>query len=269
MNMGLSPLKLPARLHDFVTFVYLEALCCIFPAVIMLSLALSKYIDLPIPRYDFMLIVCLIMQAVMVLSKLETLDELKVICLFHVFGLALELWKVHHGSWAYPEFAYSKIWDVPIYAGFMHASVASYICQAWRRFGLRFSEYPHWTANLFAILLYLNFFTNHYIEDQRWGLAVALVVMMWNTRVHFNINQRDYQMPLTLSFLLIGLFIWLAENISTFYGAWQYPNQTEIWQQVHYSKISSWALLVILSFVLIAKLKGIKSLSRASIQKAS
>lgn len=259
MRLMLKPFKWNSRLQDFLTFVYLEALCCIFPAVIMLGLALSKYLDLPIPRYDFMLILCIVMQAVMVLSKLETLDELKVICLFHVFGLALELFKVHHGSWAYPEFAYTKIWDVPIYSGFMYASVASYICQAWRRFNLKFSEYPSWTANLFAALMYLNFFTNHYIEDQRWGLTIALVVLMWNTRVHFQINNRPYQMPLTLSFLLIGLFIWLAENISTFYGAWKYPNQQDVWNAVHFSKISSWALLVILSFVLIAKLKGIKS----------
>ncbi|GGJ41115.1 DUF817 domain-containing protein [Deinococcus roseus] len=259
MRVILKPLNRFPALQDLLTFVYLEALCCIFPATIMLSLALSKHLELPIPRYDFMLLVCLAMQAVMVLSKLETVDELKVVCMFHIFGLSLELFKVHHGSWSYPEFAHTKIWDVPIYSGFMYASVASYICQAWRRFNLKFSEYPSWTANLFAILLYLNFFSNHYIEDQRWGLALALIVLMWNTRVHFQINHRPHQMPLTLSFLLIGLFIWLAENISTFYGAWKYPNQQDVWHAVHFSKISSWALLVILSFVLIAKLKGIKS----------
>lgn len=259
MRLSLDTLNLPLPLKDLMVFTWKEMLCCIFPALIMVCLAFSKYVALPIPRYDFMLLMCVLLQIGMVVSKLETRDELKVVCLFHIFGLALELFKVHHGSWAYPEFAYTKIWDVPIYSGFMYASVASYICQAWRRFDLSVSEYPSWTANLFAMLLYLNFFSNHYIEDQRWGLAVALVAMMWNTRVHFTVTSRTYQMPLTLSFLLIGFFIWLAENIGTFYGAWKYPNQMDVWHSVHYAKVSSWALLVILSFVLIAKLKGIKS----------
>ena len=34
-------------------------------------------------------------------------------------------------------------------------------------------------------------------------------------------------MPLVLSFVLIGFFIWIAENIATFFSAWEYPNQSE------------------------------------------
>jgi uncharacterized membrane protein YoaT (DUF817 family) len=62
-------------------------------------------------------------------------------------------------------------------------------------------------------------------------------------------------MPLVLSFLLIGFFIWVAENVATFFGAWVYPNQTRGWAIVGPSKISSWMLLVIISFIVVAALK--------------
>jgi uncharacterized membrane protein YoaT (DUF817 family) len=66
-------------------------------------------------------------------------------------------------------------------------------------------------------------------------------------------------MPLPLSFLLIGFFIWLAENVSTFLHAWQYPDQQQGWAIVHTSKITSWFLLVIISFICIAWLKHFKA----------
>jgi hypothetical protein len=62
-------------------------------------------------------------------------------------------------------------------------------------------------------------------------------------------------MPLSLSFVLIGFFLWVAENAATLLGAWQYPDQAEIWQLVHVGKWGSWALLVSLSFVLVAAVK--------------
>lgn len=44
--------------------------------------------------------------------------------MFHLIGLALEIFKVHMGSWSYPEEGYVKIFGVPLYSGFMYASVA-------------------------------------------------------------------------------------------------------------------------------------------------
>lgn len=64
-----------------------------------------------------------------------------------------------------------------------------------------------------------------------------------------------HAMPLAGSFLLIGAFLWLAENGATFLGAWQYPDQGEVWRMVHLSTFGSWALLVSVSFVLVAALK--------------
>ncbi len=65
-------------------------------------------------------------------------------------------------------------------------------------------------------------------------------------------------MPLLLSFLLIGFFIWIAENVTTFLGAWKYPNQEEVWRLVHIGKISSWFLLVVISIIIVAQLKHVK-----------
>jgi len=38
----------------------------------------------------------------------------------------------------------------------------------------------------------------------------------------------NYRMPLSLSFVLIGAFLWAAENAGTFLGAWRYPDQTSV-----------------------------------------
>lgn len=58
---------------------------------------------------------------------------------------------------------------------------------------------------------------------------------------------------------LCVVFIWLAENISTFWGVWRYPNQLGAWSAVHVSKWSSWSLLAVKTFTIIAHLKHIKA----------
>ncbi|MNO60899.1 hypothetical protein D3C76_515300 [compost metagenome] len=246
--------------RQFVRFGWIQALCCIFPVVIFGTLGLTKVVEIPgLPRYDLILIMCLLAQFGMAVFKLETLDELKVICLFHLIGLALELFKVHMGSWSYPEEGWSKIFGVPLYSGFMYASVASYICQAWRRFDLQITGWPGsiWTV-LICAAIYGNFFTHHFIGDYRWVLTALLVVIFFRTKVYFTLHTKTYWMPLTLSFLLIGFFIWVAENISTFLGAWSYPDQEHVWRIVHIGKISSWLLLVVISIIIVAQLKHVK-----------
>lgn len=74
----------------------------------------------------------------------------------------------------------------------------------------------------------------------------------------FTPYDRERKMPLLLAFVLIGFFIWLAENISTFFGIWKYPNQLGAWSAVHVGKWSSWALLVIMTFTITTYLKDIK-----------
>ncbi|WP_088006846.1 DUF817 domain-containing protein [Indiicoccus explosivorum] len=248
-------------MRDFIRFGYLQALCCIFPVIIFAALAVSKVVEVPgLPRYDLILLICLAGQVFMVASRLESRDELKVICVFHAIGLALELYKVHMGSWAYPEDAYTKFFGVPLYSGFMYASVASYLCQSWRRMELKMYSWPHPALTvLISALIYFNFFTHHFTYDFRWVLKGMLVFIFFKTMVTFRVNGHLYKMPLLLSFVLIGFFIWIAENISTFLGAWQYPGQAASWSVVHIGKISSWSLLVIISVIIVAQLKRVKS----------
>jgi len=237
-----------------------QALSCVFPVVIFASLALTRYIPLPLlPRYDWLLVICLLMQWWMLRSGLETKDEMKVIALFHLIGLALEIFKVHMGSWSYPEPGYFKIFGVPLYSGFMYASVASYMCQAWRRLRLELVKWPPFPLVVpLAAAIYLNFFTHHYWVDIRWWLTGLVFIVFWRSRVLFEVNGSRYRMPVALSFVLIGFFIWVAENIATFFGAWQYPDQAGAWRLVHTGKLSSWFLLVIVSFLIVATLKLVK-----------
>ncbi|MES2459729.1 MAG: DUF817 domain-containing protein [Armatimonadota bacterium] len=252
---------LPLSFRALREFVRLEALSCLFPVGIFLTLAVSKIVSLPfwLPRYDFILLMCLLMQLGMYLGKLETKDEIKVICVFHGIGLLLEMFKIRMGSWSYPEEAYSRIWGVPLYSGFMYASVASYVCQAWRNLSLQIYGWPGArVAAPFAALVYGNFFTHHWIGDLRWILICATFVLFRRTVVQYQVIGRHYAMPLVLAFGLIGFFVWGAENIATFFGAWQYPNQKNGWHFVHSSKISSWFLLVIITVVIVAQLKRVK-----------
>jgi len=58
--------------------------------------------------------------------------------------------------------------------------------------------------------------------------------------------------------MLIGFFVWIAENIATFFGAWEYAHQHNGWQMVSYQKVSSWMLMVVVSFIIVAELKWVK-----------
>ena len=125
--------------------------------------------------------------------------------------------------------------------------------------GLRIRHHPpYWMAWLVAIAIYANFFTHHYIPDLRWYLAALALGLYARTTVVFRPLDRDRTMPLLVAFLLIGFFIWLAENISTFFGIWRYPNQLGAWASVHVGKWSSWSLLVVMTFTIVANLKHIK-----------
>lgn len=250
-------------LVEFVCFGLKEARACLFAGLFFTAVFLVPRAGLfGVPRYDLLLAIALTIQLWMVLTGLETIDELKAICLFHVIGFALEVFKTSGsiGSWSYPDFAYTKLFGVPLFSGFMYAAVGSYIIQAWRLFDLRVRHHPpYWMAGVMALLVYANFFTHHFIGDYRWYLAAGLCGLYARSEVVFRPFDQDRRMPLLLSFVLIGFFIWLAENISTFFSLWHYPNQMGAWSIVHVGKWSSWSLLVVMTFTIVANLKHIKA----------
>ncbi|HWO07101.1 MAG TPA: DUF817 domain-containing protein [Candidatus Paceibacterota bacterium] len=249
-------------LWEFFVFGTKEARACIFAGSFFVLLFLSHHIPLfGLHRYDFLFLAALFLQIVLLLTKIETWDEVKTIFLFHVLGTALELFKTHPavGSWTYPEEAFFKIATVPLFAGFMYAAVGSYIAQAWRIFKLELENPPNYLVVLIlGIIIYLNFFANYFIPDLRLVLIPAVFLLFAHTSVTFLVTKERRSMPLALAFCLIAFFIWLAENISTFYGAWKYPSQIHAWSVVSTNKITSWFLLVIISFIVVAYLKHYK-----------
>lgn len=264
--MDASPRQMGSLRRGLVEFLYFgvkQARSCLFVGTFFAAVLLMPRAGIAgVPRYDLLLLAALAIQFWMVRTGLETWDELKAVCLFHVIGFALEAFKVSGNiqSWAYPDFAYTKVFGVPLFAGFMYASVGSYIVQAWRLFDLRIRHHPPYAlAAGIAMLIYANFFTHHYIGDYRWYLAACALGLYARTGVIYRPLDRDRQMPLMLGFVLIGFFIWLAENIGTFWGVWRYPNQLGAWSIVHLSKWSSWSLLVIMTFTIVASLKHMKA----------
>ena len=255
--------RLPRGLLEFLYFGIKEARACLFAGLFFVAIfAVPRAGLFGIPRYDLLLLVALAIQAFMVLAKLETIDELKAITLFHVVGFVLEAFKTSPGvgSWSYPDFAYTKVLGVPLFSGFMYAAVGSYVIQAWRLLDVRIRHHPpYWLATLVALAIYVNFFTHHWIGDYRWYIAACALGVYARTTVVFRPLDRDRRMPMLLAFVLVGFFIWLAENFSTFFGIWRYPDQLGAWSTVHVGKWSSWSLLVVMTFTIVAHLKHIKA----------
>ncbi len=240
-----------------------QARSCLFVGLFFAAIFLVPRNGLMgMPRYDVLLLIALGIQVWMLAGKLETLDEFKAIMLFHAVGFTLEVFKTSANihAWSYPDFAYSKLFGVPLFSGFMYAAVGSYVIQAWRFLDLHIVHHPpYWMASLLALLIYVNFFSHHFIGDCRWYLAACTLGLYARTTVLFRPLQQQRQMPLLLAFILIGFFIWLAENISTFFGIWRYPNQLGAWSVVHLGKWSSWSLLIIMTITMVIHLKHIKS----------
>jgi len=248
--------------HEFLYFGIKEARACLFVGLFFIAMFTVPRSGLfGIPRYDVLLLAALGIQAFMLWARLETLDEVKAITLFHLIGFALEVFKTSEaiGSWSYQDFGYTKVFGVPLFSGFMYAAVGSYIIQAWRLLHVRIEHHPpYWMSGLVALAIYANFFTHHFIGDYRWYLAAVTLGLYARATVIYRPLDRERRMPLLLAFVLTGFFIWLAENISTFFTIWSYPNQLGAWSMVHLGKWSSWSLLVIMTFTIVANLRHIK-----------
>lgn len=259
-----SPLarRLPRPLAELAFFALKQARACLFAFVIFLSVFVVPRAGLwHVPRYDLLLLIALATQAWMLWRRVETWDEAKTIAVFHVAGFALEAFKVSPGihSWSYPDAAFTKVLGVPLFSGFMYASVGSYVMQSWRMLDQRVERHPpYWMTGLLAAAMYLNLFTHHVMPDLRWYLAAVALGLYARCMVVFKPLDQERRMPLLLGFVLVGFFIWIAENLGTFFGVWRYPDQFGAWATVALGKWSSWAMLTLLSFTLVSNLKHVK-----------
>ncbi|MDB5740969.1 MAG: hypothetical protein JWP16_2009 [Alphaproteobacteria bacterium] len=254
---------------EFLMFGIKQGWACLFGGL-MLALLLATHVwyprHAPLSRYDFLVLAAIAIQAAMLGLKLESGSEAKVILAFHVAGTVMELFKTRAGSWIYPEPSLSRIGAVPLFSGFMYASVGSYLARVWRIFHFRFTHYPPvWATGLLSLAIYVNFFSHHWLPDIRLALFAVTALLYGRCIIFFRPDRRDHRMPLLLGFVLVALFIWLAENIGTFSHAWIYPNQRDGWHAVPLAKLGSWLLLMIISFVMVSLVRQPDSKSPASI----
>ncbi len=243
-------------LWEFFLFGFKQAWACLFGGILLALVLLTKLYWPPhawLARYDFLFLAAVTIQILFLVLRMETVREAKIILLFHVIGTLMELFKTSVGSWAYPENNFFRVGHVPLFSGFMYASVGSFLARVTRILDMRYTRFPgkKITAML-AILIYANFFTHHFIPDIRIPLFVFVAIAFGPTWVYYRPFRKFRRMPLLLGFALVAIFIWAAENIGTFANIWVYPHQQHGWQHVHFAKLGSWFLLMIISFILIS-----------------
>jgi len=252
--------RLPAHglsgaLVEFLVFGLKQGWACLFGGAMLFLIIATKFMPpdpLGIARYDFLFLAALAIQLSMLVFRLETLAEAKVILIFHVVGTAMEIFKTSAGSWVYPEQSFFHIGGVPLFSGFMYAAVGSYIARITRIFDMRYTRYPPLRATVtLAAAIYVNFFAHHFVLDMRYVLFAVTVILFLRTTVHYRVFRFRHRMPLLVGFLLVALFIWFAENIGTWSRAWLYPGQGDAWTPVSIQKLGAWYLLMIISFVLV------------------
>lgn len=248
--------------YEFLLFGFKQGWACLFGGL-MLPLLLATHLfypaGAPLHRYDFLTLSAVAIQIAMLALRLESPREALVICAFHLIGTIMELFKTHAGSWVYPEASLLHIGPVPLFSGFMYAAVGSYIARVWRIFDFGFSRYPPvWATVLLASAIYVNFFAHHWLPDVRIALFAAAILLFGRSWIWFTPWREPRRMPLLLGFFLVALFIWLAENIGTFANAWTYPSQRHGWEMVSLMKLGAWYLLMIISFVLVSLIHGIR-----------
>jgi uncharacterized membrane protein YoaT (DUF817 family) len=236
-------------------FIIQQGWAALFGGLMLSAIIFTSYVQLPwFARYDWLFLFALLIQAGMLATKLEKPHEVLTILIFHLTGLVMELFKTSAGvqSWSYPGDGLFKLETVPLFSGFMYAAVGSYMARSWRMMQLRYTHYPPRTLTaILAVVIYLNFFTHHFLPDIRVILFGAVLGLFGRTIVYFTPYRKEHRMPLVLAFCLITLFIWLAENIGTFTKTWLYSTQLNGWHMVEVQKLGSWFLLMIISFVLI------------------
>ena len=210
-------------------------------------------------RYDYLLFYALSIQVCLIYLKLESWAEAKVIALFHIMAMGMEIFLTHPeiASWQYPQPAVFKLLTVPLFAGFMYSAVGSFFARSLRLYKVSFENLPRFENMLcLAVLSYLNFMTKFFIPDYRLVLFAWSIIIFWKTKLYFQLSDSRFKVPMLPILLLLAFLIWIAENISTFYKIWLYPSQVDAWHMVGWGKLGSWYLLLLLSLVLVLKILG-------------
>lgn len=251
----LPPSRGWALLTEFLVFGAKQAWASLFGALLLVAVIATRVLypdDGLLARNDLLTIIAVLIQIGMLVGRLETVGELRVILLFHLVGTVMELFKTDVGSWAYSPGGVLHIGAVPLFSGFMYAAVGSYMVRVVRLFDIRFERYPRrWLTALVAIACYVNFFTHHYVLDVRWALFAVIVVLYWPSVLEARVFRARLRLSVLISFVLVALFIWVAENIATAGQAWVYPDQADGWTPVSLAKLGSWILLMMISVVLV------------------
>jgi uncharacterized membrane protein YoaT (DUF817 family) len=250
-----APAPVVRGLSEFLVFGVKQAWACLFGGLMLAAIILTAAFwpqPAPFARYDFLFLYAIAVQLAFLAMRLERPAEASTILVFHIVGTLMELFKTAAGSWTYPEPAFFRIDGVPLFSGFMYACVGSYLARVSRTHAFTFDRYPRRRYSvLLAALIYLNFFTHHYLHDIRVLLFAGAAALFWRSQVSFRVWRWRHRMPLLLGFFLVSLFIWFAENIATLAGVWLYPDQHGAWKPVSLGKLGSWYLLMIISWVLV------------------
>lgn len=244
------PLRL--ALTEFLVFGAKQAWACTFGALLLATMAIV-HLTVPVDlRNDVTTVAAVLLQVGMLVFGLETFRELRVVLLFHVVGTVMEVFKTHMGSWTYEQSGVLVVLGVPLFSGFMYGAVGSYMVRVYRLFDLRFDRYPRqWVLAVAAALVYANFFGHHFVWDARYVLLALVVLLFARTTMHARVHRTVLRMPVLVAMGLVALFIWLAENVATWAGAWSYPAQAAAWHPVAPTKIVAWLLLMLISVALV------------------
>ncbi len=245
------------KLRELGLFISKNISACIYGGFLLFVIVITNVVTTSIPRYDLIFIAAVFFQIFLILFKKESWREVGIVFLFHIVATLMELFKTSSniGSWNYPLIGetFFRVFNVPLFVGFLYSSVGSYISRAIRIFRMRFVYYPHqlWVYIL-SLFIYINFFTHHYFFDLRYLIFGLSCLLFWKTRIYFLIYKKERNISFIAAGLLTACFVWLAENIASFTKLWLYPHQEGIWQPVSFHKIGAWFLLLIVSFSLIS-----------------
>lgn len=257
------------------TFTYKQAWASAFAGTLLLLIILTNIyypFEAHFHRYDFLFISAVILQILLILSKMEEYREVLVILLFHIVATIMEIFKTSDsiGAWHYPGSALFHVGNMPLFAGFMYSAVGSYIARIWRVFNFKISKFPSFAAIIsISVLIYVNFFSHHFLPDIRIVAFAAIIVFFCKTKVTYKICYNNRSMPLLIGLILVSFFIWIAENIATYCKIWLYPHQFNEWEIVPVSKLMAWFLLMFISFTLVSllhykELRGNKTIGKGA-----